>query len=796
MMRSFACLAALVATQVASHPLCFIDDKPTDYDQVLTFCDNSIASSGACCTDDEEAQVVVDFNAVTPVGEELTGDCPDLYKQVVCARCHSYSAHLYEYLGAELGMLDAEIFEPGLNEVFPDLADDQQPGDTVSMRQTPDGSQWWLLGISGQIYAVDSDSMDESELVIDVSGPVPSGGNFYDDFEEGLLDVAFGPMFGDNSYPQYFYVSYTVLLDDGEMQRNRLAKFTYFPEDPVATRASEEVLLTTVPKYNSIHSAGWLGFKPSDYGNPGYSDLYWTTGDGGPQTDPFNHSQDETTMLGAMMRISVPADGTGYTIPSGNYPGAKAEVCAIGLRNPWRCGFDRLNDDLYCGDVGHTLVEEINFIENIYFLREEEDGWAVGTIISDASVQIVSFAEDVNGEIMLLDYQHNMYHMPCGDLCATTCLDQAEDQPTYESLGCYADDVNDRALPIQGPNCGEGETAMSPAICASYCETLGSTFFGVQFSFQCFCGPSTADYDKHGSLSSDNCEYLCDANPDFFCGGFSTIEVFTIGDPTPTEAPAPTPLVNPSTQAPGTQAPASTAGPVLVGPSTAPTTPAPVNAGAAGYLGCFGDSQTDRVFSVVVFSGSMTTAICASTCADYAYYGTQFGGECWCGNNADYDVYGEATCDMGCTGDSSDICGGFNAMSFYSTGSVVETPSPVPDEVTPSPVPDEETPSPVPDEVTPSPVVPTEPGYLGCFGDSQADRVFSVVTGSGSMTTAICASTCADYAYYGTQFGGECWCGNNAAYDVYGEATCDMGCTGDSSEKCGGFNAMSVYGTA
>ncbi|CAM9489417.1 unnamed protein product, partial [Ectocarpus sp. 8 AP-2014] len=120
--------------------------------------------------------------------------------------------------------------------------------------------------------------MDESELVIDVAGPVPSGGNFYVDFEEGLLDVAFGPMFGDTSYPQYFYVSYTVLLDDGENQRNRLARFTYVPGDAAATRATEEVLLTTAPKFNSVHSAGWLGFKPSAYGSSGYQDLYWTTG--------------------------------------------------------------------------------------------------------------------------------------------------------------------------------------------------------------------------------------------------------------------------------------------------------------------------------------------------------------------------------------------------------------------------------------------------------------------------------------------------------------------------------------
>ncbi|CAN0515420.1 unnamed protein product, partial [Ectocarpus sp. 12 AP-2014] len=120
---------------------------------------------------------------------------------------------------------------------------------------------------------------------------------------------------------------------------------------------------------------------------------------------------------------------------------------------------------------------------------------------------------------------------------------------------------------------------------------------------------------------------------------------------------------------------------------------------------------------------------CANTCADYAYYGTQYGRECWCGNNADYDVYGEATCDMACAGDGTDICGGFVTMSS---------------------------------------------GYLGCFGDSKAGRVYSVVTGSDSMTTAICADTCADYAYYGTQFGREscatcCRCVSRGGSDSLGD---------------------------
>lgn len=32
---------------------------------------------------------------------------------------------------------------------------------------------------------------------------------------------------------------------------------------------------------------------------------------------------------------------------------------------------------------------------------------------------------------MFIDENYDIYHMPCGDLCATTCLEQTENQPTY-----------------------------------------------------------------------------------------------------------------------------------------------------------------------------------------------------------------------------------------------------------------------------------------------------------------------------------------------------------------------------
>lgn len=49
---------------------------------------------------------------------------------------------------------------------------------------------------------------------------------------------------------------------------NRISRFTYTEGNKTATLNSWLVLLTTDAKFNTIHSAGWLGFKPSDYDAP------------------------------------------------------------------------------------------------------------------------------------------------------------------------------------------------------------------------------------------------------------------------------------------------------------------------------------------------------------------------------------------------------------------------------------------------------------------------------------------------------------------------------------------------
>ncbi|CAM9766653.1 unnamed protein product, partial [Scytosiphon promiscuus] len=333
---SLACSVAWAA----AHPLCFTNDRPTDEGKTSLklgpsdqYGGGAFLQFGACCTDVEEEEVQAKFDEVG----ELTADCAAIYEQVVWGKCHSFSAHLFEKLGAELGPWDGmtmtnafctdlttkcadelsfpsyegvsycdkhtggdtdqfwafpyvedDIYEGGLQDVFPDADDSDFPDETLAMVQTPDGSEFWMAGQGGDVKKIDATEMKTVSEVVDISE-----GDFYEDFEEGLLGLAFDPEFHDNGF---FYLSFTVNLgtsDDPKGQQNRLSKFTYTEDDPTATKDSEEILVTSGEKFNNIHSAGWCGFKPSDYGKgQAFNDLYWTTGDGGPQTDPYNAAQD------------------------------------------------------------------------------------------------------------------------------------------------------------------------------------------------------------------------------------------------------------------------------------------------------------------------------------------------------------------------------------------------------------------------------------------------------------------------------------------------------------------------
>lgn len=160
----------------------------------------------------------------------------------------------------------------------------------------------------------------------------------------GLLSMAFHP-----EYPQTgaFFVHYTGVNDETRVVRYRVSG------DPdAADPGSAEVILAVAPPRPAIHAGGAMGFGPDGM-------LYIGLGDGGLAAN----AQDLGNLFGTILRIDVDG-GTPYAVPDDNpfvgVSGARDEIWAYGLRQPFRFSFDRERGDLYIGDVGESRWEEVN----------------------------------------------------------------------------------------------------------------------------------------------------------------------------------------------------------------------------------------------------------------------------------------------------------------------------------------------------------------------------------------------------------------------------------------------------
>jgi hypothetical protein len=90
--------------------------------------------------------------------------------------------------------------------------------------------------------------------------------------------------------------------------------------------------------------------------------------------------------------------------------------------------------------------------------------------------------------------------------------------------------------------------------------------------------------------------------------------------------------------------------------------------GSVQSIGCFYDYKDGiRDLSGYSFNGGdMTTEKCIATCQSkgFSYAGTQFSSYCFCGNS--YGRFGKSDqCNMRCTGNQNEICGGSHANSIY-----------------------------------------------------------------------------------------------------------------------------------
>ncbi len=183
---------------------------------------------------------------------------------------------------------------------------------------------------------------------LDIRARVGSVGN-----EQGLLGLAFPVDFASK---QRAYLYYTDLKGTSRVFRIRVSAGDPDVFDPATL---QPVLSIAQPYAN--HNGGQLAFGPDGY-------LYLGFGDGGGAGDPGNRAQNLRVLLGKILRIDVEShpDSPGYRVPADNpfvrRAGARHEIWAYGLRNPWRFSFDSATGDLWIGDVGQNKYEEVDYV--------------------------------------------------------------------------------------------------------------------------------------------------------------------------------------------------------------------------------------------------------------------------------------------------------------------------------------------------------------------------------------------------------------------------------------------------
>lgn len=214
--------------------------------------------------------------------------------------------------------------------------------------QPDDGSDRLFVVEQGGLIKIVREGATLDEPFLDVTDVVGTNGS-----ERGLLSMAFHPDYAENGL---FYIDYTDTNGDSVIARYQVS------DDPDRADRESAQTLMQVDQPFANHNGGLLRFGPDGY-------LYIGFGDGGSGGDPNGNAQNLQTVLGKVLRLDVDpeavTDDQPYLIPEDNpfvdQAGARPEIWAYGLRNPWRFSFDRETGDLWISDVGQNAWEEVNF---------------------------------------------------------------------------------------------------------------------------------------------------------------------------------------------------------------------------------------------------------------------------------------------------------------------------------------------------------------------------------------------------------------------------------------------------
>ncbi|KAJ4985819.1 fungistatic metabolite [Stagonosporopsis vannaccii] len=385
-------------------------------------------------------------------------------------------------------------------------------------------------------------------------------------------------------------------------------------------------------------------------------------------------------------------------------------------------------------------------------------------------------------------------------------------------IGCYQDQTPGRQL----SSMKYGDDNNTAGRCIDICSAGGYNFTGLSFRAECWCGNALPL--KRGT--AEDCNFRCTGDNNHTCGGDGVLHRWAMLD-----------LFADSMKWDG----------VLQGPDLAITE----TTGDYQYAGCYAESGGKTFNTKSIISNLNTVDSCRKFCGGSELFGLQYGSECYCGSTiaSTSTLVDRSQCGMTCSGNNSQYCGAGSRMQVYrlestsstsllsssstslssaSTTMNASTSSEVRSDTvsstsiftslsnrtlittstaTSATIPSltstftptltsilTSTPTPETDiDRVSSRIGPFR--YLGCYSEIIGRALTGKTQVGVTMTNRICATFCAGYSYFATEFSTECYCGNILSILSLPvlDGRCNMPCSANVTETCGGANGLTLF---
>lgn len=223
----------------------------------------------------------------------------------------------------------------------------------VEMNEPVVGGSLFVTDVSGKVWIINKDSMLAKPFL-----------NKYGKLYKGSASTAPGRLYSVAFHPGYavnhkFYVSYvepsSINKKTGKLV---ISQFTSNAADPQKVDLSTEKKVLQLDPSTASFNGAQIAFGPD-------GDLYISIGDDKAGDSTYKYrAQDLHYLEGKILRINV--DKLPYSIPADNpfvrVKNARPEIWAYGFRKLWRYSFDPLTHQLFGGDVGQEMDEEIDVV--------------------------------------------------------------------------------------------------------------------------------------------------------------------------------------------------------------------------------------------------------------------------------------------------------------------------------------------------------------------------------------------------------------------------------------------------